>query len=371
MTEEKMQAAAREPEKKRSAPGTGEQYLAALFQCADWIPVTYKELAVKNRANTEYLKELYLCACDGVPVEKAAEAQTKKPPEGALRFLRRKHVQEIATAEYRGELAEIRVTAAALEKEVLRMSETVDTIASHMQDMDGLFPDQGQSWTMEREPEKISQQENNKPKPGEGSQDRAGQQAEQQLKREKAAPVRKGKATAEPGIKKEQIDSAVGDRPGSKRLAGNDPGSERPVGSNPGSKRPAGDDPGSKRPAGNDPGSHRPVGSEPEGSIPRKLPAESSIEESIDGWMEKLRKCFPGWKEKEKERGQQEEHMTDYVERLLKEGYDTDQLDFLLDCMEEGLTAKEIQRFASPKLPVKVMRRLKMIGEKERSEKHG
>lgn len=81
-----MEEGNKTPASKRNAPGTGEQYLRALLKCADWVSAPYKQLAEKNRENPEVLKELYLCACDGVPIEAATEGAGEKPAPGGAAF---------------------------------------------------------------------------------------------------------------------------------------------------------------------------------------------------------------------------------------------------------------------------------------------
>lgn len=58
-------------------------------------------------------------------------------------------------------------------------------------------------------------------------------------------------------------------------------------------------------------------------------------------------------------------HIPDFVEELLEDGYSSEQLGYILDCMEDGADPEEIKRFASPKLPVELMRRLRMMEKKE------
>lgn len=107
---------------RRRAHGTGAQYLMALIKCAEWVSKEYKVLADGNKENIEVVKELYLCACDGVPIEKAVAAMKKNPPEGALRFVRQKYMENIAMGDYKEELSGIRNKADVLERDVMQMS---------------------------------------------------------------------------------------------------------------------------------------------------------------------------------------------------------------------------------------------------------
>ena len=58
------------------------------------------------------------------------------------------------------------------------------------------------------------------------------------------------------------------------------------------------------------------------------------------------------------------------VVNMLSEGYSDEQINFIFGCVEEGMTPKEIDRFASPKIKVETMKQLKKVVLKER-EKNG
>lgn len=139
METEKKEETGRHTETEKRK-GTGEQYLYALIKCAEWVSTPYKQLAEKNRASPEVMKELYLCACDGVPIEKAIEAQKKNPPEGALRLVRRKFLESTTTNEYQEQLTGIKETTATLEKEVQQMSGMLKHIVENVPDFEALFP---------------------------------------------------------------------------------------------------------------------------------------------------------------------------------------------------------------------------------------
>ena len=83
------------------------RYLAALIQYADWIPESYKKLITKNNS-VELLQQIYLCACDRVPVEKVQEAQNGKDGVTALVKLRYDYLTKSVKTEYGNELEELR-----------------------------------------------------------------------------------------------------------------------------------------------------------------------------------------------------------------------------------------------------------------------
>lgn len=264
-----MEEENRGAEQKRTAPGTGEQYLAALIKCADWVARPYKQLAEKNRANTEVLKELYMCACDGVPAEKAIEAQKKNPPEGALRFLRRKHIETMALGNYSDELSGIREITSTLEREIRMMSDMLTHIVNHVPNFDAMFPEE-QRQMQEREKEDYENPA--------------------QEQRQYEEPVR------DPDTK--QSEERVKEH---------------------------------------------------------KMHIKGSV---LEAGIQKIR----GWKKVRKPR---RKRIPDFMGELLDDGYSSEQLDYILDCMEDGADLEDIKRFASPKLPVDLMRRLRMLEERK------
>lgn len=280
-----MEEEKKSPEPRRSAPGTGEQYLLALIKCADWVERHYKQLAEKNRSNTEALKELYLCACDGVPVEKAAEALKKNPPEGALRFLRQKHIENLALGNYSEELSGIKKTTSTLEHDVKMMSDMLTHIVSHVPNFDAMFPEQPPREQEEKTQENAMQERQENRMQKESERTGMGQvslELRESMERETETEL------SDPKEEKEQ--------------------------------------------------------------------RKENILES--GWL-KIRE----WgKAKRRKKG----HIPEFMGGLLEKGYNTEQLDYFLDCMEEGMTLEEIQKFASPKLSVELMQRLRMLEERKR-----
>ena len=82
-------------------------------------------------------------------------------------------------------------------------------------------------------------------------------------------------------------------------------------------------------------------------------------EQGVKKWKAKIHKTFSTLLKS------RTESIHKYVESLLEEGYTDEQLSFLLDCLEDGDTPEQIRKYASPKLPVEVMKRLKMMEERE------
>lgn len=266
----------KEQKKQQALPGTGEQYLLALLRCADWVPGPFKHLAEQYKTNMEAVKELYLCACDDVPlndVEEIVEAQEPERLALGLHAIRMKHLRS-GRGEY-AEIKRVKEKAARLEKEVKDLSDVVRGITEQVPGFDAMFPD--------ADTEIPGVQE--------------------------GAPLLKGAEMV-------QAESA-----GAK-------GAQKDV-------------------------------------------PESGTQ---NGKKEKRVLRRPKWKHKAlKDTGRRpfwkkEKSVPDYVEELLEAGYDTGQIDYILSLIESGMSIKAIQKFASPKLPVDVMRRLKAL-EQQKEEK--
>lgn len=56
------------------------------------------------------------------------------------------------------------------------------------------------------------------------------------------------------------------------------------------------------------------------------------------------------------------------VLNMLKKNYNSEQIDFILSCYDEGMTVKEIDRFADPRINVETMKLLKKVVLKERKK---
>ena len=268
--EEVKEPEKKEAEKKRTAPGTGEQYLLAMIKCADWVPHVYKKLSEKNKANIEVVKELYLCACDSVPAEKAIEALENDSPEGALRVLRLKQLENIARGSYQDELSGIKRTTTSLEQEVKQMSETLSHIAMHVPNFEAMFPDL----------QPLSKDESSKPTESSVAEN-VEVQSDQAMNEQIAKQVEETDRLTD--THKENI-------------------------------------------------------------------LESGIKKLKD-----LRAVNPFKKKR----------ISEFMENCLQEGYSQEQLSYFLDCIESGTTLEEIKRFASPKLPVTMMQRLRVMEERK------
>ena len=257
-------------------PYAWDAYLYTAFRKAEWLPEEYKTAADRFRELPAVLNELYLCACDGLPFEKAAEALEKKPAEAALKMVRRKYIADAAAGGYEQELEDVKARARQMEEQVGRITRDIDRIAEGMYGMDAMFP----------------------------------------------APEESGKPEGSPHISSREEPPDAGQK---RRMPAADAG--------------AGLLPEQKE---------EPVRMQPDAGMPKT---------GMAAFFKKLCRS-------------REQKLSKYVETLAAQGYDGEQMDFLLDCMEEGMDMDEIRQFASPSLPVHVMRRLKEL-TRRKEKLHG
>lgn len=252
--EEKEQA----PKKKVQKSTQGEQYLYALFACADWITEEYRALAEAQAGKKEVLKELYMCACDGVDVKKAEEALTRRAKENALRALRRKKMEEEALAGQSKNAEEMLKKTGELEGQISDIREFLNRMAEQMNGLEAAFP------------------KTDVPESGTGEET--------------------GDDVPKSGTQKEE-----------------------------------------------------------EGSVPEsgtQKETEDSVPESGTHTrrFHKRKKKSPGNTKK----------AADFIAYLQEEGYTGEQLDFLMDCLLEGMPVSSIKKIAaSPALPVGILEKLK------------
>lgn len=64
----------------------------------------------------------------------------------------------------------------------------------------------------------------------------------------------------------------------------------------------------------------------------------------------------------------QRENPSLFVIELYKQGYSDAQINFILDCLEQGMTAKEIDTIADPKIPVDMMEKLRDMHMKKKGD---
>ncbi len=103
------------------------RYLAALIQYADWIPDEYRKLVARN-SSVDLLQQIYLCACDKVPVEKMREAQNEEDTVKALTELRYECIQKAVIEEYGEKLNELRKRLASAENKIMEQEHKINNV---------------------------------------------------------------------------------------------------------------------------------------------------------------------------------------------------------------------------------------------------
>lgn len=103
------------------------RYLAALMQYAVWIPEGYKKLVVKG-ISIEMLRELYLCACDGIPLKKVQEAQREENGVKTLIKLRREHLRKSLLKEQEQKLADLQKRMVVAETKIIEQEHMISNV---------------------------------------------------------------------------------------------------------------------------------------------------------------------------------------------------------------------------------------------------
>lgn len=238
---------------------TADQYLATVVRNAEWIDVQYKRFSEKYRNNPLVMREIYLCACDKVPLDLMTIAEKKEPVDKSLVLCRRKHLESQILGTYSDELEEIRNIATILENDVKSISGTVNHIAENIPSFDEMFP-------------MAPPSSNNIEMP---------QKTESCKKTEEMEYIPKQRIVTQ---KKTKEQGTIG-----------------------------------------------------------------KLTNKVSNLLHKVKRSPAA-----------------FVIDLYSKGYQDVQINFILDCIEEGLSEKDIMEFASPKISVEMMRKLKELHKKER-----
>lgn len=103
------------------------RYLAALIQYADWIPEEYKKLVTRN-SSVDLLQQIYLCACDKVPVEKMKASKNESDTVKVLAELRYECIQKSVIEEYGEKLNELRKRLASAENKIMEQEHKINNV---------------------------------------------------------------------------------------------------------------------------------------------------------------------------------------------------------------------------------------------------
>lgn len=241
---------------------TPDEYLAVVFKFADWIDISYKNLAVQYKENPKAIRELYLCACDKVPIDMLTITQKQEPIEEIFRLARKKYLETLILREYTQPMEEMKPTTSFVEKEIKSMSETINDIEENLPNFDELF-----------------------------------------LETSDSNPV----SDVEMLQKESNINKNIDER--------------------------------------------------------TKLEEKESSARKIFKSISKLKKCISNYFVRNRI------SPVSYVQEMTKNGFSTEQIAFVLDCMNEGMEKRELDNIIiSPSLPVEMMEKLKKMQLEKRKE---
>lgn len=137
-----------EQENRSKQTYNADQYLITALFCAEWISAEYKTLADKHRNDPLAVRQIYLCACDKVPIDILRIASNTVSVEESLKKARQKYLEKKYSRAYADELHEIKSITNLLRKEVKNISGAVKHIADTMPSSeDTYFPSEPETET--------------------------------------------------------------------------------------------------------------------------------------------------------------------------------------------------------------------------------
>lgn len=246
---------------------SGDKYLAAAIKSYDWMDETYKAFAERYQDKPKELREIYLCACDGVPLDLMAVAENKEPAAESFSWIRKKHIEAQMQRRYADDLEEIRGISRELEQDVKNISDMVRSMVEYVPFFDEMFPE-------------IL---------GVGRRLAEGQE---KTVAEKAQENRNKNTESSPEDFKTN------------------------------------------------------------GMVEPNRLQSSNSQSSFERLKEKVSTRF--WQNQKKDSSR-------FIQKLYLAGYKPEQIDFVLDCLSEGMTEREIKHIIAPMFPVELMQRLKEL----------
>ncbi|MBO5259038.1 MAG: hypothetical protein J6B26_01490 [Agathobacter sp.] len=262
-SEEKVKKTTRKPSVRKGIT-PGDKYLAAAIKSYDWIDEGYKAFAERYQDKPKELREIYLCACDGVPLDLMAVAENKEPAAESFSWIRKKHIEAQMQRRYADDLEEIRGISRELYQDVKNISDMVRSMADYVPFFDEMFP------------EII------------GSKRRSSEEKENKERED---------------VPESGTQVSTGDVQTNRVLDANQLQSGR-------------------------------------------------IHTSFEQLKEKVSIKFSQNQKKDSSK---------FIRKLYATGYQPEQIEFVLDCLAEGQTEREIKRFIAPEFPVDLMQRLKEL----------
>ncbi len=113
--------------------------LYAVITLADFVKEDYREIAKRYRDKPEVLKEILLCACDGVDPNTMQTVEQKLPVDQSFSYIRRKHWEKKLFNRYHEELESIMHTVNSIESGMRAVSGQISVIEDRVPTMEELF----------------------------------------------------------------------------------------------------------------------------------------------------------------------------------------------------------------------------------------
>lgn len=273
---------------EKSKPATAADYIYILLTKATWFNQEHRDMAEKHKGDANALKELFVCALDGVNVDILKIASNQEMPVQAFRRARENYFEEIYTKKYKEELKEIQNGFVSMTKEVKGLSGKVDELNDFIPNLEEIF--------------------------------------------QQSVPIR-GQKTAELFPKGEKVDDVAEDilEPEANTVSAIEEDTKDIENS-----------------------------AKTESSEQKNETFETNNSSSQNRTYKYnfLSSLFKG-------------NPSKFVQELFKEGYEKEQIDFVIKCLEEGYTQRDIMKFISVKMSVEQMQMMKKIYDKERRKNNG
>ena len=128
-----------EQNNKNTDPYMAERYLMAAFNKGEWIPAEYKCASTECRQNPKAFCELYLCACDRVPIELVRMAIANEPMEANLRKVREQYLEKKYRDTQHSIINELAELVDTLQTKVISITDAQKLLKEDVDEIDEMF----------------------------------------------------------------------------------------------------------------------------------------------------------------------------------------------------------------------------------------
>lgn len=128
-----------EQNSKNTDPYMAERYLMAAFNKGEWIPAEYKCASTECRQNPKAFCELYLCACDRVPIDLVRMAIANEPMEANLKKVREQYLEKKYRDTQHSIVNELAELVDTLQRKVISITDVQKPLKENVDEIDEMF----------------------------------------------------------------------------------------------------------------------------------------------------------------------------------------------------------------------------------------